>query len=79
MFELGLIIICVLLVGLNFFLIWFYSRQLAVLIDKAMSRSYTEYVQTKNLEQAVSSPTGTQEKQVIEDDTVLNELNSLFR
>jgi hypothetical protein len=45
-----------------------------------MSNSYPEYVHTKNLEHAEHFPNiSTQEKLVVEDDQVLQELNSILR
>jgi hypothetical protein len=67
------------LIGLNLYTIWFYQRQISVLVDKAMSRSYAEYVQTKNLEQADHYPKdGTQEIKEPNNDEVLKELNQLM-
>jgi len=77
--EIGLIIICLVLIASNLFTIWFYQKQIATLVDKAMSRSYPEYVQTKNLEQVDRFPTGnTQDKPDVSDDEVLNELNRIL-
>ena len=79
MFELGLIVLSLCLILSNLFTIWFYQKQIQVLIDKAMSRSYTEYVQSKNLEQVDNlTPISTQETPQVEDDAVLNELNQIF-
>ncbi len=79
MFELGLIVLSLCLILSNLFTIWFYQKQIQVLIDKAMSRSYTEYVQSKNLEQVDNlTPISTQETPKVEDDAVLNELNQIF-
>jgi hypothetical protein len=72
-------IIILALIGANLFTIYYYQRQVQVLIDRATSRSYPEYVQTKILEQANSFPkVSTQETPKVDDDSVLAELNSLF-
>ncbi len=73
--DISYLIIILCLLGLNFFTIWFYQKQIATLVDKAMSKSYHEYVQTKNLEQGDNFPKViTQEKESISD-PVLDELN----
>ena len=80
MSDLYYLIICICLIGTNIFTIWFLYKQINLLIDKAMSRSYPEYVQTKNLEQVDRFPNGnTQEKPDVHDDEVLNELNQIIR
>lgn len=67
------------LIGLNGFTVWTYQKQINVLVDKAMSRSYPEYVQTKNLEQVNRFPqVSTQAAPEIHDDAVLAELNSII-
>ena len=79
MLEWVLGLICLGLILLNGFVIWFYQKQINVLIDKAMSKSYPDYVFTKNLEQAEPFPqAGTQEKASVDDDLVLNELNRML-
>lgn len=79
MIEFLIALVVITLIGLNAFTIWFYQRQINVLIDKAMSRTYSEYVQTKSLEQVDHFPKGnTQAKDLIEDDAVLNELNRML-
>jgi hypothetical protein len=35
---------------------WFHTRQVNKLLDKLMSRNYTEYVQSKNLERPREAP-----------------------
>jgi hypothetical protein len=79
MIELCISLVFIALIGLNAFTIWFYQKQVNVLIDKAMSKSYSDYVQTKSLEQVDHFPKGnTQGKDPIEDDAVLNELNRIL-
>jgi hypothetical protein len=79
MHELFYCIIVILLIASNLFTICYYQKQINVLIDKAMSRSYPEYVQTKTLEQSERFPNiGTQEKPQIDDDSVLDELNRII-
>lgn len=73
-----IIILC--LIGSNLFTIWYYHRHFGVLIDKSMSKSYPDYIQAKNLEQANHFPqASTQENLIVEDDQVLNELNSIIK
>lgn len=80
MSDLYYLIICICLIGTNILSVWYLQRQINLLIDKAMSRSYPEYVQTKNLEQVDRFPKGnTQEEPQINDDAVLNELNQILR
>jgi len=80
MSDLYYLIICICLIGTNIFSVWYLQRQINLLIDKAMSRSYPEYVQTKNLEQVDRFPKGnTQEEPHVNDDAVLNELNQILR
>ena len=80
MLNLIFLVVIVLLIALNVYTVWFYQKQIAILIDKAMSRSYAEYIQTKNLEQGENFPkVATQdEKTEVKDDEVLRELNSII-
>lgn len=79
MTEVVLGVICLSLIILNGLIIWHYQKQISVLVDKAMSRSYHEYVHTKNLEQVEPFPDAhTQEKPEVDDDLVLTELNRML-
>ena len=78
MLEIVFFCIIVALIGLNVFTVWFYQKQIQLMIDKSLSRSYSEYVQAKNLEQEMRFPAITQEKPEIEDDAVLSELNQIL-
>ena len=79
MSDIGYIIIIFTLIGSNLLTIWFYTKQINVLIDKSMSKSYPEYIQAKNLEQGHHFPNGsTQAKPDIQDDEVLKELNQIL-
>lgn len=79
MLDVILGLICLALICLNGFVIFYYQRQINVLIDKAMSKSYPDYVFSKNLEQAEPFPqASTQEKASVDDDLVLNELNRML-
>jgi hypothetical protein len=79
MLEILICLICLALIGMNILTVWYYQKQIATLVDKAMSRSYPEYVQTKNLEQADHFPkVSTQESQSVSNDAVLDDLNRMF-
>ena len=67
------------LIGLNGLTVWSYQKQINVLVDNAMSRSYPEFVQTKNLEHVNRFPqVSTQAAPEVYDDAVLAELNSII-
>lgn len=64
---------------MNVFQLFYWSRQVHVLIDKVMSKNYAEYVQSKSL----LTPSPGQgdfphEVRLPADDEVLNEVNKLF-
>ena len=78
MADLGYIIVIILLISSNLVTVYFYQRQVQLLIDKTMSKSYSEYVQTKNLEQG-SHQLPVASTQDVMDDSVLNELNAILK
>ena len=74
----GYTLIIVILITVNFLTVVFYQRQVQALIDKSMSKTYAEYVQTKKLEQGSPLPAASTQDDVT-DDSVLEELNAIFK
>ena len=67
------------LIGLNGLTVWYYQKQINVMVDKCMSKNYAEFVQTKNLEHVNRFPqVSTQAAPEVYDDAVLAELNSII-
>lgn len=64
----------ILLLLLNVFQFWFWSKQVQSLIDKLMSKNYAEYVQAKGLASSAPSPTRNFHE-FDTSDPVLEELN----
>ena len=71
------LLVVVLLTGLNVYQLWYWSRQCQRLIDKIMSKNYTEFVQTENLAKP-SPPRPNQSLELDPSDPLLDELNSMI-
>lgn len=76
-FDLGYTSVTLVLLFMNAFQLWYWSKQNQALVDKVMSRNYAEYVQLNSYRDKLP-----QESQVPEepDETadVLRELNGKF-
>ena len=54
--DAALIAACFCLLGLNAWQMWFWQKQIQIMIDKFASRNYAEYVQTKAFEKQGVKP-----------------------
>lgn len=83
MIEIAVLVISIGLLGLNIFQVIYWSRQVQTLVDKLMSKNYSEFVQVENLKNP-PLPNHRQSMDqeldhVNEEQTILDQLNSMVR